>query len=241
MVLPILRSGRVVDKVRRVDLETAQVCAALKSYEAAFGAYPAGDSSAVFRALRGQNPRQMVFLDVGTESASADGAASRHLPRLPGWNQHILGAHPSDHGYFDVEVTSGPDDRVHAVFLSHLRSANGAVTCTDSERRNSHDAVMQTDLRGQREFSWGDVQCRYDTCSNRDWLVIAYKRGVHMTRPAETALPALVSREDFGPVRLQPVIELGAVPSWIQGGPWIGGNDPAVDRAGDGVGRRTSN
>jgi len=67
------RTGPVIDKARHIDLEAAQIHAALQSYEATFGAFPVGDSSAVFRALRGQNPRQIVFLSCRSESVSSDG------------------------------------------------------------------------------------------------------------------------------------------------------------------------
>jgi hypothetical protein len=68
-----LGSHPIIDKVRRIDLETSQIRTALQTYEAAFGAFPSGDSLAVFRALRGDNPQKIVFLQCGAESVSPDG------------------------------------------------------------------------------------------------------------------------------------------------------------------------
>jgi hypothetical protein len=66
-------SRPIIDKARRIDTETAQIRVALETYEATFGGPPAGDSSAVFRALRGDNLRKIVFLQCRAESVSPDG------------------------------------------------------------------------------------------------------------------------------------------------------------------------
>jgi hypothetical protein len=71
-LLPV-GSHPIIDKARRIDLETAQIRVALESYEATFGSFPAGDGSAIFRALRGDNPRKIVFLQCRAESISPDG------------------------------------------------------------------------------------------------------------------------------------------------------------------------
>jgi hypothetical protein len=68
-----LRDHRFVDRVRIIDLETSQIHAALHKYEEAFGKLPTGGSSAVFRALRGDNPQKIVFLQCRTDSVSPDG------------------------------------------------------------------------------------------------------------------------------------------------------------------------
>ena len=68
-----LGNGPIIDKARLIDLETDQIRTALGSYEATFGGFPAGDSSAVFHALRGDNPGKIVFLQCRTESVSSDG------------------------------------------------------------------------------------------------------------------------------------------------------------------------
>ena len=66
-------SRPIIDKARRIDIETAQIRSALQEYEATFGAFPVGDSAAVFRALRGQNPEHLVFFQCRAESVSPDG------------------------------------------------------------------------------------------------------------------------------------------------------------------------
>ena len=72
-LLPV-GSRPIIDKVRLIDLEEGQIRAALDTYKATFGDFPAGDSSAVFRALRGENPRKIVFLQCRAESVSPDGS-----------------------------------------------------------------------------------------------------------------------------------------------------------------------
>jgi hypothetical protein len=63
---------------------------------------------------------------------------------------------------------------VEAVFVSHHHSFYEAETVEDSERRSYHESLIASDLRGQREFSWGHVFCRLDPKANRDWLVLIY-------------------------------------------------------------------
>lgn len=67
--------GVIIHKARPIDLEMAAIYGALKSYEAAFDAFPVGDGSAIFRALRGQNPKRAVFLDWASGSVSRDGSS----------------------------------------------------------------------------------------------------------------------------------------------------------------------
>jgi hypothetical protein len=69
-----VRSRPIIDKARFIDLETGQIRAALDTYEATHGGFLPGDSSAVFRALRGDNPRKIVFLQCRAESVSPDGS-----------------------------------------------------------------------------------------------------------------------------------------------------------------------
>jgi hypothetical protein len=71
-LLPV-GSRPIIDKARLIDLEVGQIRAALDTYKATFGSFPAGDSSAVFRELRGDNPRKIVFLQCRAESVSPDG------------------------------------------------------------------------------------------------------------------------------------------------------------------------
>jgi hypothetical protein len=67
-------SAPIIERVRKIDIEVSAVRTALRDYEATFGAFPSGESPAVFRALRGQNPRQIVFLHCPAESVSPDGS-----------------------------------------------------------------------------------------------------------------------------------------------------------------------
>ena len=105
--------------------------------------------------------------------APSQSVSSRALP-VRGWNQHCLGEHPSSFGQFTVEVSTGLEQRIEAVFLSHAHHFYDAATPEDSERRTFHEGVITTDLRGQREFPWGCVLCRLDPQANRDWLVVIY-------------------------------------------------------------------
>jgi hypothetical protein len=123
-------------------------------------------------------------------------SVTRALPRLAGWKQHALGVHVSEHGRFEVEVTSGSENRVFAVFLSHTHPFYEAGTAGDSERRAYHEAVIQKDLKGQREFSWGTVHCRVDVQRNHDWLVLAYTRGVLVPRHVADELRQLTAEAD---------------------------------------------
>src|SRR5437773_10743750 len=88
-------------------------------------------------------------------------AGIRPLPAL-GWTCYILGDHVSELGAFEVEVVSGPDGRVHIVSLAHNHPFYEAQTVDDAERRAYHEGVIATDLRGQREFPWGQVFCKLD-------------------------------------------------------------------------------
>ena len=69
-----LKSRPIIDKARLIDLDTASIRAARDTYEAEFGTLPSGGSSAVFRVLRGDNPRKVVFLQCRAESVSPDGS-----------------------------------------------------------------------------------------------------------------------------------------------------------------------
>ncbi|MGB8169621.1 MAG: hypothetical protein WCF18_19125 [Chthoniobacteraceae bacterium] len=96
---------------------------------------------------------------------------------IPGWHQHRLGLHASERGTFEVELVSGPAARVHLVFLAHSHPFYRADTPEDSERRAYHDGVIATDLRGQREFAWGEVFQRLETDGRKSWLIISYAQG----------------------------------------------------------------
>ena len=95
---------------------------------------------------------------------------------LKGWKRHILGIHPSEHGDFEVEALSTEQDRIQVVLLAHRHPFYEASTPADADRRVFHEGVINSDLAGQREFSWGEVVCRLEATRNKDWLVIAYSR-----------------------------------------------------------------
>jgi hypothetical protein len=103
------------------------------------------------------------------------------------------GMHPSEHGVFEVEVVSGSDDRVHAVFLAHVdpqqRSRGGEL-----ERGDLHEQVIAIDLKGQKEFSWGEVGCRLSEAGKKEWLVVAYGKGPPVPRPPEEAIRHLIGQ-----------------------------------------------
>lgn len=104
---------------------------------------------------------------------SPNAIAATPLP-IEGWRQYFLREHPSSLGPFTVEAVSGREGRVEGVFLSHAHSFYENDTPDDAERHAFHEAVIATDLLGQREFSWGHVFCRLDDKHNRDWLVLIY-------------------------------------------------------------------
>ena len=120
---------------------------------------------------------------------------TRDLP-VEGWKKHGLGIHKSDHGDFDIEVVTGSEGRVEGVFLSHMHSFYEAGTPGDAERRVYHDSIIATDLRGQREFSWGHVFCRVDDKTNRDWLVLIYSPFSSVPLHAREVYRQLFARED---------------------------------------------
>jgi hypothetical protein len=103
-----------------------------------------------------------------------------HELSVPGWTLHLLGEHESDHGTFEVQAVSDPKCRIQTVLLSHVHPFYGDETPEDSERHAFHQGVIESDLGGLREFSWGEVFCRVDESSNKDWLVVAYKPGPHV-------------------------------------------------------------
>jgi len=59
-------------KISHVEIHS--FTAAMESYKDDFGTYPTGDNPTVFGALRGNNPKKLIFLDVHPRSISAGGA-----------------------------------------------------------------------------------------------------------------------------------------------------------------------
>ncbi len=118
----------------------------------------------------------------------------RDLP-VPGWRQYVFGIHPSEHGDFKVEASVSKDYRVEALFLCHYHSFYQPDTPEDAERRVYHESVIATDLRGQREFPWGQVFCRLDKQANRDWLAIVYNPFANVPLRARSEELLLFARE----------------------------------------------
>ncbi len=124
--------------------------------------------------------------------------ASPHTSRalsLKGWKRHLLGTQPSEHGPFEVEALSKEEDRIMLVMLSHQHSFYEANTAADADRRAFHEGIISLELGGQREFSWGEVLCRFVAQSNRDWLVIAYNRDADIPLPDREVLLRLLAHE----------------------------------------------
>jgi len=118
----------------------------------------------------------------------------RNLP-IPGWRQYVLGVHRSEHGDFEVEASVSDEDRVEALFLSHRHSFYQLGTSDDAERRVYHEGIIASDLRGQKEFSWGHVFCRFNAAIRRDFLVIVYNPFVNIPLDARTIQKVLAAHE----------------------------------------------
>jgi hypothetical protein len=95
---------------------------------------------------------------------------------LKGWKRHLLGIQPSEHGAFEVEALSKKENRILLVMLCHQHPFYERDTPDDADRRAFHEGVIMRDLSGQREFSWGEVICRFESALHSDWIVIAYNR-----------------------------------------------------------------
>jgi hypothetical protein len=114
---------------------------------------------------------------------------------LKGWMRHILGIRPSEHGDFEVEALSKANHRILLVMLSHEHSFYEKNTPADAERRTFHEGVISTELAGQREFSWGEVLCRFESAFHRDYLVIAYSRDANIPLADREVLLRLLAHE----------------------------------------------
>ena len=126
--------------------------------------------------------------------APADTRQTHPLP-VPGWLHHLLGARHSDRGTFEVEAVSDLERRIHVLLLAHLHPFYLADTPDDAERRAFHEGIISSDLAGQREFSWGQVFCRLETKSNKDWLVVAYTLGPQVPMQTSAVLGHLYAHE----------------------------------------------
>jgi hypothetical protein len=118
----------------------------------------------------------------------------RHRFRFTGWKRHVLGFHTSEHGTFEVEALSARE-RIQVVLLAHSHAFYEQNTPNDAERRAFHEGVINSDLAGQREFTWGEVTCRLDNACNKDWLVIAYSREAKVPLHVKEVLSHLYAHE----------------------------------------------
>jgi hypothetical protein len=134
-------------------------------------------------------------LHISPHRAIESSYVKRPLSLKP-WRRHVLGTHPSEHGAFEVEALSTEDDRIQIVLLSHQHSFYEPGTPEDADRRVFHEGVISSELAGQREFSWGEVTCRFETALNQDWLVIAYKQQADIPLRDKEVLLHLLAREN---------------------------------------------
>jgi hypothetical protein len=131
-------------------------------------------------------------------------ARSHVMLPMPGWTHHALGFHPSSFGRFEVEAVTDRHSRIQVVMVSWTPiQADGQQSeiSLDVSRRSAHEAVIQTDLKGQEEFSWGEVFCRLGPASDKDWLMVTYADGPHVSlrRPH---VPMSLSEHAAEPERL---------------------------------------
>jgi hypothetical protein len=101
-----------------------------------------------------------------------------------GWVYFDAGRHRSEHGEFSVELACSEQDSL-AIFLVVLCSVNPffeIASDEDRERAAFHEAVLARDLRGQREFSWGEAFCKYNRQDARNCLNIVYTAGPKVPR-----------------------------------------------------------
>lgn len=123
-------------------------------------------------------------------------ATSRDLAggSLMGWVMFALGTHPSKHGDFQVEVACATmDDR--PVFLVVMVSMNPFFHTPvegDRERWIFHEGVLARELRGQREFAWGEAFCKYNRQDRRNCLNVVYTAGPKVPGPPHETLRSLV-------------------------------------------------
>ena len=144
------------------------------------------------------NTGEVIFLDGlhfhphGKLPADAPGLL---FPPVPGWSKFVLGPHPADRGEFQVEVVCDAKRRVRTVAVSHQHPFYQPDTPGDAERRAFHEGVIGSDLRGQREFSWGYALLCMDEKANRNWLVVFYSTELHVPLGRVEGLPQLFARE----------------------------------------------
>lgn len=116
---------------------------------------------------------------------------------LKGWKRHLLGIQPSEHGTFEVEALSKVENRILLVTLCHQHPFYERDTPDDADRRAFHEGVILRDLSGQREFSWGEVICRFESALHQDWIVVAYSRDANIPQADREVLLRLFAHEEM--------------------------------------------
>lgn len=66
-------AGTGDDEISLTKKETAALVLSLRAHRDTFGVYPGGNSSEAIAALRGQNPKDLVFLEIAPERISSSG------------------------------------------------------------------------------------------------------------------------------------------------------------------------
>ncbi len=55
--------------------------------------------------------------------------------------------------------------------------------------------ISDSDLGGQKEFSWGEVTCHLAKRTNKDWLIVGYSREPRVPAPDKEVLLTLFAHE----------------------------------------------
>jgi hypothetical protein len=114
---------------------------------------------------------------------------------LAEWQRHFFGIHPSPYGKFEVEALSREQGLIQIVFLAHQHPFYDSGTPEDADRRTAHEGIISSELAGQKQFSWGEVLCRLQLVSNKNWLVAAYNRGADIPLREKGDLLLLLAHE----------------------------------------------
>lgn len=68
-----IRRSIIVDSVPRYAQDMSGIITAMRAYKLEIGEYPAGDNPRVMKALRGENPKKIVFFEIKQSSISESG------------------------------------------------------------------------------------------------------------------------------------------------------------------------
>jgi hypothetical protein len=73
-VVRMIFVGAARSDLVRCKTETISLTSALNGYRAQYGEYPVGDNATVLKALRAQNPKGLLFLDIDPRSLDEHGS-----------------------------------------------------------------------------------------------------------------------------------------------------------------------